>query len=164
MVEAMKTYTAEVSRGERYWLIHVPEIDRATQARTVAEIEPITRGLIGVMLQVPEDSFSVNLQLQWPGSAQAHWTRARELRDEAAARNAEAAGEAREAARELADAGLSLREIGAVLEVSYQRAGQLVGSVDEPPRRTTASVTRKPIKQLGGKAKKRAVAKPSKVT
>src|SRR6516165_6655628 len=76
MVEAMKTYTAEVSRGERYWLIHVPEIDRATQARTVAEIEPITRGLIGVMLQVPEDSFSVNLQLQWPGSAQAHWTRA----------------------------------------------------------------------------------------
>jgi hypothetical protein len=138
MVEIVKTYTVGVSRGEHYWLIYVPEIERHTQARTVAEIEPMARDLISIMQEVPEDSFDLNLQLQWPGSAQEHWRRAAELRDEAAARNAEAASEARQAARELADAGLSLREIGVMLEVSYQRAGQLV-SANEPPRPTTVT-------------------------
>jgi hypothetical protein len=48
------------------------------------------------------------------------------MRAEAARLNAEAADEYRAAARQLKDQGLSVREIGRLLDVSFQRAHQLV--------------------------------------
>jgi len=45
--------SAVASRGARYWLVHVPEIDEYTQARNDAEIEPMARDLIATWLNVP---------------------------------------------------------------------------------------------------------------
>src|SRR5688572_26867155 len=33
LVAMSNTYHAQVRRGDRYWLIYVPEVDRSTQAR-----------------------------------------------------------------------------------------------------------------------------------
>jgi hypothetical protein len=57
-----------------------------------------------------------------------HLLRAEKLRDEARHAQAAAAEEVRLAARQLKNDGLPLRDIGVLLHVSYQRAGQLVSS------------------------------------
>lgn len=49
----MTKYSVIVSRGERYWLLHVPKIDQWTQARTDDEIVPMARDLIATYLDVP---------------------------------------------------------------------------------------------------------------
>ncbi|AYR01160.1 HicB-like antitoxin [Mycobacterium phage LeMond] len=55
------TYTARVSRGERYWVVYVPEIDQTTQARTDDEIEPMARDLIATYLDVPATAVAVTV-------------------------------------------------------------------------------------------------------
>src|SRR5437660_620617 len=48
-VVEMTTYHAQVERGDRFWLVYVPEIDRWTQARSLAEVETMARELVAVM-------------------------------------------------------------------------------------------------------------------
>lgn len=62
----MTTYTAFVGRGERYWLVTVPEIQRTTQARTLREIEPMARDLIAVMERVDPQSFDLRVATPAP--------------------------------------------------------------------------------------------------
>lgn len=128
MVEAMSRYTANVTRDGRSWLIHVPEIDRHTQARNLAEIDGMTRDLIAIMEEVEPDSFELDVTITMPAAVAAHLARAAELRATEARARAEAAIEVRTAAVELKDAGIPLRDLGKLLGVSYQRAHQLVSS------------------------------------
>ena len=126
LVETMTSYTVRVERGERYWLVTIPEIQRTTQARTLREVEPMARDLIAVLEQVDPDSFDLHPDIMFPAAAQQHWSRAMQLREEAACTQAQATGEARLAARALADLGLTVRDVGTVLGISYQRAAQLI--------------------------------------
>ncbi len=123
----MKHYRAIATRDNRYWFIEVPELEQATQARTAAEAQEMVRDLVAVMLEVAPDSFTVSIEWNLPKDITAHLRSAEQLREEAARANAAAAAEVRIAARELQQAGLGLRDIGKVMGVSYQRAGQLVG-------------------------------------
>ena len=122
----MDTYTAQVERDGRFWLIHVPEVDRWTQARTLREVEPMARDLVAVMLEVDPDSFELRVDLELPEDVQRHLREAARLRTEAADANSAAARESRAAAAALATRGLPLRDIGLALGVSHQRAGQLL--------------------------------------
>jgi hypothetical protein len=100
----------------------------------------MARDLIAVMEQVKPDSFELVTDVVFPASAKVHWERAAELRAVAAATQAEAAAEARVAARELAAMGLTVRDIGAVVGVSFQRAQQMLA--DSPaPRRSSVHST-----------------------
>lgn len=123
----MTTYHARVQRGERYWLVYVPEVDRWTQARHLREVEEMARDLVAVMDDVDPDSFELEVEVELPESVRRHLAEAGRLRDEAARATSAAAEEARAAARELHDdAHLPLRDVGKLLGVSYQRAHQLV--------------------------------------
>lgn len=124
----MKHYTARVTLDGRFWLIHVPALDRATQARHLREVELMTRDLIAVMLEVEPDSFSVDIDIAVPESTAMHLRRAEELRAVEAEARAGAAAEVRAAALELKQSGVPLRDIGKLLGVSFQRAGQLTKS------------------------------------
>jgi len=126
MVE-VKDYRAVARRGERYWLIEVPEIGQTTQARTMGEAEMMTKDLIAVCLDVPIESVSVSLDWELPTSAKDHLLRAEELRKQASEANNAAATESRSAAVALHSMGLGLRDVGQLMGVSYQRAHQLVG-------------------------------------
>lgn len=121
----MSTYTALVSRDGRFWHIEVPEIDRVTQARTISELDDMTRDLIAIMTGAEPDSFELDVRIQLPDSVQAHLSEVERARDAEAKARSHAATELRAAAAELKDAGLSVRELGAVLGISYQRASQL---------------------------------------
>lgn len=125
MVETMNRYTARATRDGRFWLIHVPEIDYHTQARNLREIEPMARDLIAIVEEAEPDSFELDIDIVMPATAAAHLRRAEELRAAEAKARADAAAEARAAATELHAAGIPLRDIGKLLGVSFQRAGQL---------------------------------------
>lgn len=128
MVAEVNTYAVHVSReGGKYWHIHIPDVDRVTQARSVDEIDVMARDLVAIMLGVAPDSFDLDLRLELPGFA-AHMERARQLRERELEIRNEAAGEWRAAAIALRDAGVPLRDLGKLLGVSYQRAHQLVSS------------------------------------
>lgn len=128
----MTTYTAIANRGEKYWLVRVlslgayPDEGLPTQARTLADVEPWARDLIATYLDVPADSFDVNVQVELPGTVRYHLEMAGKLRREAADAQAAAAQEYRRAALGLKEAGLTVRDIGAALGVSHQRVQQLV--------------------------------------
>ncbi|MTD17326.1 hypothetical protein GIS00_25675 [Nakamurella sp. YIM 132087] len=122
----MTVYTAQVSRGEKYWLVHVPEIDRTTQARTLLEVEAMVRDLIVVMEQVEPSSIELRVRIELPDEARQHLAEADRLRGIALDAQSRAAEEYRTAALALRAAGLGLREIGAALGISHQRAHQLV--------------------------------------
>jgi hypothetical protein len=122
----MSTYNADVSRGERYWSVYVREVDRVTQARNLAEVELMARDLVAVMDGVDAESVELAVHISMPGAAAEHWQQAKELRDVAERTTIQAAEESRRAAKELADTGVTVRDIGQLLGISFQRAGQLV--------------------------------------
>ncbi|MBO0808960.1 MAG: hypothetical protein J2P32_11755 [Actinobacteria bacterium] len=126
MVAKVKTYRVEADRDGRFWHIRVPEIRRSTQARNLREIEPMARDLIAIMDDVPAGSFAVDVRIALPEDVRRELETARDLRNRAAHAKSEAAAITRTAARQLHDQGVPLRDIGQLLDVSYQRAHQLV--------------------------------------
>lgn len=124
----MNTYHAVVTRDGKFWLIHITDIDKYTQARNLPEVEVMARDLISIYRDVPPDSFPIDFRIELPGRVEQHLERARKYANEAAHAQAEAASERRAAARELQDQGLTVRDIGAALGVSHQRAQQLVSA------------------------------------
>lgn len=129
----MTTDHVRVERGGRYWLVHVVELDRWTQARTLRDIEPMARDLVATMAGVAPDSaapdsFGLTTDIALPDEVTTHLKLAAQLREQSRQAQASAAAEIRQAARLLAEQGMSLRDVGAALGVSYQRAHQLVSS------------------------------------
>lgn len=122
----MKTYHAVASRGERFWLVHITEIDQWTQARNLAEADLMARDLIAAWLEVPADSFDVVVDVELPAQVRRHLEEAARKRAEATNAQSASAREYRAAARELKAQGLTVRDIGKVLDVSHQRAQQLI--------------------------------------
>jgi hypothetical protein len=122
-----KAYTYNVSRDGRFWLIHVPELDRFTQARNLREVDEMVVDLISIVTDQPATAFDTHLgAIELPDSVAGHLDTAKALREQAARSQHDAAEEARKAARELSEDGVPLRDIGRLMGVSYQRAHQLV--------------------------------------
>ncbi|MGW4368706.1 hypothetical protein ACWEKT_23985 [Nocardia takedensis] len=122
---AAVTYHAKVERDGKFWLVHVIEIDKWTQARNLREVEPMARDLISIIEEIASESIELDVSIEIPAEAKSHWERSKELHELADALKAEAAAEAQEAVHSLVDMGLTLREVGASLGLSFQRAGQL---------------------------------------
>ncbi|ASR85294.1 HicB-like antitoxin [Mycobacterium phage SirPhilip] len=64
-MDTVTKYAVTVTRGERYWVLHVPAIDQYTQARTDDEIVPMARDLIATWLDVPLSE--VEVEVTMPG-------------------------------------------------------------------------------------------------
>lgn len=122
----MTTYDVIAERDGDYWLITAPAVQRWTQARHLKEVEPMARDLIAIMCDVAPDSFDLAIDVRLPEDVRRHLDEATRLREESARANAAAAVESRQAARALAETGMTVRDIGAALGVSHQRAAQLL--------------------------------------
>lgn len=127
----MTIYDVTVSREGRWWMVSIPAINGLTQARSVREARAMAREYIAVTLDVPAESFDIDVTATKVGDID-HVTelladiRAERMRGEEIER---AANErARALARQLAAQNITLRDIGALMDVSYQRAHQLVSS------------------------------------
>jgi len=121
-----KVWNASARQVGKFWYIKIVGLGGSTQARSVKEIDVMVRDYISIMTETEPDSFDVNMQLLLPDDVAATLKRAGELRDIADNARKEAAIESRRAAKALRASGLTVRDIGAALGISFQRAHQLV--------------------------------------
>lgn len=122
----MSTYTVNVERDETMWRVSVPEIERITVARSLAEVEFMARDLIALMTDQEPDAFAVDIHIESPvreivEQATEHRAKADEL-------NRLAAVEIRTAAEQLRTQGVTARDTAQVLGVSPQRVSQLLST------------------------------------
>jgi hypothetical protein len=114
-------------RSGKWWAIEVTDVPGAfTQTRRIDQIEQMTRDVLAAFLDVPPDSFDLEVTVQVPDDWRAKADAVRRARAEAKRAEAEAGERAREAARWLHEQGLPVRDVGAVLNVSAQRVSQLL--------------------------------------
>lgn len=129
---AAMTYHASATRDGRYWLVHVPEVERYTQARTVDEIDAMARDLVAVMTGTDAASVDLRISVELPVSVRDKLDQVEQARETERTARADAAAALRAAALELKRTGMSVRELGKVLGVSYQRASQLTSGAHDP--------------------------------
>lgn len=122
----MKTYTVTAEQDGKFWFVRIPELDGATQGRTLSEVPEMAGDYISTVTGEAEGSFRIKLQLKLPEAVREHLRRSRELREEELRLRAQATEEAKAAALELRGHGYTMRDIGVALEVSHQRVSQLV--------------------------------------
>lgn len=122
--------TAVVQRVGKWWAVEVPEIPGLfTQAKRLDHVEEMVKDAAALLTGEPEDSFEVEVQVD-TSNPQLNYliNEAKANTREAARLQAEASEKSRQAASELATEGLTVREIGEVLGLSFQRAHQLLAA------------------------------------
>lgn len=124
----MSTYTAQVTREGRWWMVAVPEVDGLTQARRLSEAEQMARELVAVTTGQDVESVEVEVRVEPVDGVdvQALLARIRADRAEAERLEREASEVARSLARDLVARDVPLRDVGMILGVSHQRVHQLV--------------------------------------
>jgi hypothetical protein len=125
---APATYRVVVAREGKWWMVHIPELDALTQARRLGAVESMARSLIALTLDIAPDSFAVAVELEAVEDIRITERLDRLHADQAAAAAAadKARTEIRALARDLAERGVTVRDIGTMLDVSFQRAQQLI--------------------------------------
>lgn len=141
MVTMRKEWEATVTRDGRFWLIEVDGLDGATQARNLREVDVMATEFVSIMTEQELDDVVVKWRVELPKDVRKHLEAVEASRRVEAEARQMAASESRQAARALRALGLSVREVGAALGMSHQRAQQLVG---------TDSKERTVIKKDGG--------------
>lgn len=133
-------YTVRVTRDRAWWMIHVPALRALTQARRLSEVQEMACSLIAITLDVPPEQVQIRIEIETAGKIPVA-ERLAEL--EADRREADRAQDRfrrrqRAIAGELAADGLTVRDIGTVLGLSFQRAHQLVAEAGGPEVRVQA--------------------------
>jgi predicted RNase H-like HicB family nuclease len=116
----MKHYEANVRQGENHWIVTVPKIGAVTQARTINELNTMTKDLIEITTD--DKDFDISFDYDLPSEV----AEAVELKRQAVELEARAMATQIIAAKKLHELGVSLRDIGKLLGISHQRAHQLI--------------------------------------
>jgi len=135
----VKTYTAVCRRSGGWWAISVPELKGLhTQARRLDQAEAMARDAIALMLDVDPATVIVEVRPELPGVV-SHALEARR-----AARQAEDAAEQATAAavRTLLADGYTVRDAGAMLNLSPQRISQIAPGAKSPGTNRAVAATR----------------------
>jgi len=121
-------YTAIAERDGSWWVITVPEVDGIfSQARRLDRVEYMARDAISLMLEVPPDSFDVDVVENHDPPTQEVIDDIISLREAVAAMRRETADRTRDAVLSLHDSGYPQRDIGRMVGISHQRVAQLLG-------------------------------------
>ncbi|MDR0286059.1 MAG: hypothetical protein LBI33_14405 [Propionibacteriaceae bacterium] len=126
----MSTPTLHVAakKNKRGWTLVGVEYGAVSEVARLDQAVDDMREPLAYLSGLPADSFDIEVTPDIPAAFYTEQAEAEQLRAEAARANSLAAEHSRNAARTLAGAGLSMRDIGHVMGVSYQRAHQLVSS------------------------------------
>lgn len=121
-----KVFTVHSWPDGKYWIFRVDGIDSASQSRGVRDLEAMAKDFISSMTEIPETDFEIEITFHLSPEVEESLANAAKLQAEAATARAAAAAESRKAAVALKKSGLSVRDVGAVLGISFQRAHQLI--------------------------------------
>lgn len=121
-----ETYRVKATRAGGWWDLEVPAVSGAhSQCRRLDQAEGMAREAIALFLDVPEDSFDVEVQASLDLPVLEAIDDALKLRRTAEAEAKRATEATDRVVRELLDKGLTLRDVGHLLGVSYQRVQQM---------------------------------------
>ncbi|RCW40832.1 hypothetical protein DFQ14_110161 [Halopolyspora algeriensis] len=127
----MTHFTATAQRDGRWWMIQCDQYPSAlSQVGRLDRAEEVHREAIAFVAGVPEESVEVTITPALDHEVAEALRESEELRAEAEDKDRKASTLKREAARKLANSGLTVRDIGIILGVSYQRAHQLIAAPD----------------------------------
>lgn len=134
-------YTAKAERSGDWWAVDVPEIHGVhTQARRLDRVEHMARDVIALMLEVPADSFDVEVEVELGKDIDALVATAVRARQKATQADREASDAVRMAVAGLLREGLTIRDAGRLLGVSHQRIAQLAPRGTAPADDRAAAV------------------------
>lgn len=122
-----KVYSITASLEKGFWFIEIPEINGATQARSINEIEVMVRDYITIM--TGDTEIDLDIELLLPEDTATHLQKSTDLRNEAKELMSESSAEYSKAVKSLKSRGLTIREIGKLLGISHQRAHQLLSGI-----------------------------------
>jgi predicted RNase H-like HicB family nuclease len=122
------TYDVTVSREGKWWMVDIPALDGLTQARRLAEAGQMAREWIALTTDSNIDDIAVNVTVERVGDVDVsgQLDEIRRQREQAAEMEREALAHTAALAKALAAQDVPVRDIGAALGVSFQRAHQLV--------------------------------------
>jgi len=128
MVE-VKTYTVTTERSGNWWAFSVPEVPGAHgQAKRLEQVRDQARDVISMMLDAEPDSFAVSLSVRLDPRIEHALDEAKAARQEFDTYQRVAQEKLRFAAEQIKEVGgLSVRDIGSLLDVSFQRISQILG-------------------------------------
>ena len=123
----MSLHTINAQRSGRWWVLQSVEAPGAiAQVRRLEQAEEIIEAIAFVTGE-PVESIEIRMEIVIPNEVQEVLEEAERLRELARTAQHAAAEEIRKAARAMSeDLHLTVREIGTLLGVSYQRAHQLL--------------------------------------
>lgn len=141
-------YEVKAWREGDWWLVRVVgasdgadpgPVNALTQARTLANVDPMARDLVATILDASESIFDIAVAYDLPDDVGEFVHQAKALR--AWADQAKELWQVRSAAaaRALADKGYSLREAAVLLGLSHQRVDQLLNASDSVMEREFAA-------------------------
>ena len=120
-------YTVTATRAGEWWALDVPGVPGASsRARRLDQAEGAARAAIALLLDVPADSFGVEVEpeLEGPSGELLHVARIARERAELAQEEARATTIA--AVQTFAGQGMTVRDIGRLIGVSHQQAAKLL--------------------------------------
>ena len=121
----MKRYTVTATRSGSWWAFSIPEILGAHgQAKRLDQVKDEAREVVAMMLDAPEDSFDLELEV----TLDPRMEEAKSARDSVESGQRIAQEKLLAAAEQLSSIGLSLRDIGSLLNVSFQRVAQILNA------------------------------------
>jgi len=124
----VKTYTVTAERSGNWWAFSVPEIHGAHgQARRLEQVRDEARDVISMMLDAEPDSFEVSLSVELDPRLEHVLDEAKAARQEFDISQRVVQEKLRFAAEQIKEVGgLSVRDIGSLLGVSFQRISQIL--------------------------------------
>ncbi|NDL56986.1 hypothetical protein [Phytoactinopolyspora mesophila] len=128
MSTTRQRYVSSAQWNGQYWSISCAAPPVVSTARSLARCAERQRHALSASLGIPAEQVRMEIRPVLPEAALERLNRSKELRAAAAWANHASAIEVRAAARALVDHGLSLRDIGWLLGVSFQRVHQLINS------------------------------------
>lgn len=126
----MSSYTATCRREGQWWVVHVPEIDRTSQAGRLSQVEEVARSLVATYTQDDPATAQVTVDLRVPDGLVEVLAAAASAREDGDQISLDALALRRGLARRLNTEGFAVRDIAALIGVSYGGAQQLL--VDSP--------------------------------
>jgi len=135
-IKKRPVYRVNVTRERDAWLADVPDVPGAhTFARSLSALQRSVREVIVLMTARPDDALDdFDLDLRYEiGDSSAAVAAARRARVEAEQAERASAEAIRQAVAEL-PASLSVRDVAALLGVSYQRVAQVRAEATRSPR------------------------------
>lgn len=126
----MRHVTVSAEHSARWWILTWPEGNVTGRCKRLEQAPEKLRAAIADRLEVPPDSFVVDVQVDLPDEYRTWAQTAQHLQDEAVNATRAAQTARREAAQVLAARDLTVRDIGRLMGISHQSVHRLLKSCE----------------------------------